>query len=89
MTAPDHTLTPFKNHLHQRGHPYMHKSSDGGAVPFFWTDLSHDLRDGDAERGVAVQNGDTNLELRHLTVEVSRNEELARQFDTVHFRLCE
>ncbi len=27
MTAPDHTLAPFKNHLHQRGHPYMHKSS--------------------------------------------------------------
>jgi len=26
MTAPDHTLAPFKNHLHQRGHPYMHKS---------------------------------------------------------------
>ena len=25
MTAPDHTLAPFKNHLHQRGHPYMHK----------------------------------------------------------------
>ena len=23
MTAPDHTLEPFKNHLHQRGHPYM------------------------------------------------------------------
>jgi len=26
MTAPDHTLAPFRNHLHQRGHPYMHKS---------------------------------------------------------------
>jgi len=24
MTAPDHTPAPFKNHLHQRGHPYMH-----------------------------------------------------------------
>lgn len=34
MTAPDHTLNPFKNHLHQRGHPYMHKSSDGKATPF-------------------------------------------------------
>jgi hypothetical protein len=29
MTAPDHTLKPFKNHLHQRGHPYMHKSREG------------------------------------------------------------
>jgi hypothetical protein len=34
MTAPDHTLKPFKNHLHQRGHPYMHKSGDGKATPF-------------------------------------------------------
>jgi hypothetical protein len=30
MTAPDHTLKPFKNHLHQRGHPYMHKSHREG-----------------------------------------------------------
>ena len=29
MTAPDHMLKPFKNHLHQRGHPYMHKSDEG------------------------------------------------------------
>jgi hypothetical protein len=29
MTAPDHTLAPFKNHLHQWGHPYMHKSPEG------------------------------------------------------------
>ena len=34
MTAPDHTLKPFKNHLHQRGHPYMHKSGDGRTSPF-------------------------------------------------------
>ena len=34
MTAPDHTLKRFKNHLHQRGHPYMHKSGDGRASPF-------------------------------------------------------
>ena len=33
MTAPDHTLKPFKNHLHQRGHPYMHKSADGRIFP--------------------------------------------------------
>jgi len=29
MTAPDHMLEPFKNHLHKRGHPYMHKAHDG------------------------------------------------------------
>jgi hypothetical protein len=34
MTAPDHTLKPFKNHLHQRGHPYMTKSADGQTSPF-------------------------------------------------------
>ena len=34
MTAPDHTLKPFKDHLHQRGHPYMHKSTDGQGSPF-------------------------------------------------------
>ena len=26
MTASDHTLKPFRNLLHQRGHPYMHRS---------------------------------------------------------------
>jgi hypothetical protein len=34
MTAPDHTLKPFKNHLHQRGHPYMRKSADGRTSPY-------------------------------------------------------
>jgi hypothetical protein len=33
MTAPDHTLAPFKNHLHQKGHPYMRKSRDGRTSP--------------------------------------------------------
>ena len=33
MTAPDHMLKPFKNHLYQRGHPYMHKWSDGRGFP--------------------------------------------------------
>ncbi len=34
MTASDHTLKPFRNLLHQRGHPYMHKSGDGRSSPF-------------------------------------------------------
>lgn len=34
MTAPDHALKPFKNHLHQRGHPYMHKLAEGQSFPF-------------------------------------------------------
>jgi hypothetical protein len=34
MTASDHTLKPFRNLLHQRGHPYMHKSFEVRASPF-------------------------------------------------------
>jgi hypothetical protein len=45
--------------------------------PFPRTDLSHDFSDGDAERGEAVQDGDTDLELCNLTVEVPRHEALA------------
>jgi hypothetical protein len=48
------------------------------------TDLSRDLRDRDAERGEAVQDGDTNLELCDLMVEVSRHETLTQQFHTMH-----
>lgn len=33
MTAPDHAPKLFKNHLHQRGHPYMHKYADGRTAP--------------------------------------------------------
>jgi hypothetical protein len=54
--------------------------------PFFRTDLSCDLRDWDAERGVAVQHGDTDLELRDLTVEVPRRKALTQEFDAVHLR---
>jgi transposase len=32
--ALDHTLAPFKNHLHQWGHPYMHKLAVGQESPF-------------------------------------------------------
>jgi hypothetical protein len=53
-------------------------------LPHLRTELSNDLRNGDAERGEAVQSGDTNLELRHLTVEVTRHEALTQQFDTGH-----
>ncbi len=42
--------------------------------PFYWTDLSHSLRDGYAECGVAVQDGDTDLEFRDRAVKVPRHE---------------
>ena len=54
--------------------------------PFPRTDLSHGLCDRNAERGVAIQNGDTDLKLRDLSVEVPRHEALPQQFHTVHLR---
>ena len=54
--------------------------------PFPRTDLFHGLCDRYAERGVAVQDGDPDLELRNLTVEVPRHEPLAHQFHAMHLR---
>ena len=55
-------------------------------VPLPRTDLSCRLRDGYAERGVAVQDGDADLEFGNLAVEVPRHEPLTQQFDTMHLR---
>lgn len=44
--------------------------------------------DGGSECGEAVQDGDTHLELRDLTVEVACGEALTEQLDTVHLGLC-
>jgi hypothetical protein len=52
-----------------------------------WTESSHSFRDGYAERGEAVQDGNPDLELGDLTIKVSRAQALAQQFDTVHLRL--
>ena len=41
----------------------------------------------DAERGAAVQDGDADLELGDLSVEVPCHEPLAQDFDTMHLRL--
>ena len=41
-------------------------------LPFPRTDLSHGFRDRDAECGEAVQDGDTDVELGDLTVELAR-----------------
>jgi len=54
--------------------------------PFPRTDLSRGLCDRDAERGVAVQNGDTDLKFRDPSVEVPRHEALPQQFHAVHPR---
>ena len=64
----------------------LHKSADGRSFPSPGADLSYGFRDRDAERREAVQDGDTDLKLGHLTVEVTRHEALTQQFHTVH--LC-
>lgn len=54
--------------------------------PFPGTDLASDHSDGRSESGEAVEDGDPDLELRDLTVEVARCQSLPQQFDAVH--LC-
>lgn len=49
--------------------------------PYPRTDLSNGFRDGNAERGEAVEYGDTDLELHNLTVEVPRGQALAQAGD--------
>ena len=86
MTAPDHTPAPFKNHLHQRGHPYMRKTGDGRGAPFpgrTYPTASYRY----AERGEAVEHGNADLELGDLTIEVPGHEALAQQLHTMHLRL--
>lgn len=51
-----------------------------------WLPLSRDLYDRGAERGEAVQDRNTDLELRHSTVEVPGRDALTQQLHTVH--LC-
>jgi len=53
-------------------------------VSYSRTDLSRDLCDGYGARSEAVQDGDTDLKLRDLTINVPRGQAQARQFDTVH-----
>jgi hypothetical protein len=56
-------------------------------VPLSPDGLIPRLCDGYAERGVAVQDGDADLELGDLSVEVPCHEPLAQQFHTMHLRL--
>ena len=55
---------------------------DGVAFPR--TDSSQGFSDLYAERGEAVQDGDTDLKRGNLTVEVPRGQPVARQFQPVH-----
>ena len=62
----------------------LHKSADDQAPPFPRTELSHGHRNGYAERGVTVHDGDTDLDFRNLTVAIPGHEALAQQFHSVH-----
>jgi len=54
-----------------------------GGPPLSPDRLTYGFSDGYAERGEAVQDGNADLELGNLTVEVPRHEALTQQFDTV------
>ena len=56
-------------------------------VPLLPDRLSHGLCAGYAERGVAVQDGDAELDVCDLSVEVSRHEALPQLFHAVHLGL--
>lgn len=74
-----------KPHKKQR-HGYLFRGQQGSVAQMVWrcgfsyprADLFHDLCNGRSERGEAVQDGNTNLELRDLTVEVPRHEALTQ-----------
>jgi hypothetical protein len=53
-------------------------------VPVPGADLSHSFRDGYAERRIAVEYGDTYLDLGDLTIEFPRHEPLVQKCYTVH-----
>ena len=53
------------------------------------TDSSHGFSDGYAERGEAVQDGHTDLELGNLAVEVPRHEALTQEFRYADLRFTQ
>ena len=86
MSAPDNAQNCFRTPRAHGAVIHVAQIACLPRFPFPRTDLSHGLCDRDAERGVAVQNGDTDLKLRDLSVEVPRHEALPQQFHTVHLR---
>lgn len=62
----------------------LRKSADDRGFPFSRRDLSSDLCDGYAERGVAVQYGDADLTFGDLAVEVPCHQALSQKFQAMH-----
>lgn len=61
----------------------FHKPGDG-RCPFPKADLSHSVRDGYAERRVAVEHGDMDLKIRDVAAEIPRHEVLSQQLHAMH-----
>ncbi len=55
------------------------------SVPFPQTDLVYCLCDRYAKSGVAIEDGDADLDFSDLSFEVTRRERLAQKFHTMHF----
>ena len=66
----------------------LHKSGDGRISLFPGQTYPMTIRDGRAERDEAVQDGNADLELCDLTVEVSGGQALPQQLEAVHLGLC-
>ena len=62
----------------------LHKSYTGRSSPLPRTDLAYGLSNRHAKGRIAIEHGDTNLDLGDLPVEVPCHERLAHQFEAVH-----
>ncbi len=60
-----------------------HEQADGRRSPFP-DGSTHGFFRLDATRGAAARNGDADLDVRDLTVDVPRHEALPRKFHAVH-----
>ena len=64
----------------------LHKSAAGRGFPFAGADSSHGFSEGYGKCGEAVQDGDPDLKLGNLSVEVPGIQTLAQQLHTMRLR---
>jgi len=65
----------------------LRKTGNGRSAPFPGRTYTTAVCNGYAERSEAVEHGDADLELGHLTADVPSHEALAQQLHTMHLRL--